>query len=188
MATPTPPGSKKSHQIIVLAILGVAVIAVMTILATLLFTLWLPVNKSATSPALADKQTFKLPTAPVPTSTPGPVVPGEIIYTAQQPIEGFSSCEKFGFKGAVVKGNGTGIQNVQIVVWDKKDGLLALDATSAQGSYLIELSNDPLRQRDLWVQLYQNDLPVSQPVAVKTHIDCENGFQIFQINWQRVKN
>ena len=171
-----------------MVILGVAVIAVMVIFVGLLFTLWLPVNKSATSPVLADKQTFKLPTAPVPTSTPGPVVPGEIIYTAQQPIEGFSSCENFGFKGAVVEGNGTGIQNVQIVVWDKKDGLLAVDVTNAQGSYLIELTNDPSRARDLWVQLYQNDLPVSQPVAVKTQIDCENGFQIHQINWQRVKN
>ena len=187
MAASTPGSPKKSRQIIILMILAGAVVTVLTVFICLLLSLWIPDSNVAITPTSVAEPAFELPTAPVPTATAGPARPGKIIYTAQPPIEGYSSCNTYGFKGAVVERNGKGIQNVQIVAWDKKEGLLDLDSTDAQGSYLIEIEDSSRKQRDLWVQLFQNDVPVSKPVAVQTQIDCKNGFQIYQINWQKVE-
>jgi len=72
------------------------------------------------------------------------------------------------------------------VVWEKQAGLLALGTTDTEGNYLIEIEGDPA-QRKLWVQIYENDLPVSQPVFVETHIDCQTGFQFYQIDWHKIE-
>ena len=95
------------------------------------------------------------------------------------------SCERYGFWGKVLASNGIQLQGVQIVVWEGQAGLLALSTTDAEGNYLIEIEAEPA-QRKLWVQVFENDLPVSQPVVVETQIDCQNGFQVYQIDWRKV--
>ena len=39
---------------------------------------------------------------------------------------------------------------------------------------------------DLIEDSLENDLPVSQPVVVETQIDCQNGFQVYQIDWHKI--
>jgi hypothetical protein len=128
----------------------------------------------------------ELPTAPLPVATSGLRRPVDVKYIPEEPITGFSSCHSFGFKGKVITSLDQPLAKVQVVVWSvESGGLLALDTTRADGRYSIEIQAEPA-QRDLWVQLYQNDIPVSEPVPVKTHIDCRTGYQLFQINWHEL--
>lgn len=125
-------------------------------------------------------------TEPLPTPTTGSTVPSKIIFVAQEPIKGFSNCNKYGFTGSVKSGNGTQLEGVQIVVWEETAGLLALDSTNSKGAYSITFEGSPAA-RKLWVQVYQNDVPVSQPVLTEIQFDCQIGFQIYQIDWQQVE-
>ena len=118
---------------------------------------------------------------------PCPPPPQEVIFAAKDPMQGFSNCTHYGFKGVVTAGNGKRLQGVQIVVWEDKAGLLALSNTDATGNYLIDIEAKSA-QRKLWIQVFEDDLPVSQPVFVETQIDCQTGFQFYQIDWQQVSN
>jgi len=174
------PGQPKlnSKQAVLLAVLGGIVLLVMGVLAYLLITLKPPNEAATAAPKLS------LPTAPAPTITLGPPAPLHIQFVAQKPIKGYSSCTYFGVKGKVNAGNGTALQNVQIMVWSKEKGMLALTAVAAGGEYSIRLPGRP-EPRQLWVQVVQNDAPVSEPVPVATQLNCQTGYQIYQVDWQR---
>lgn len=168
----------------IIGLAGIGMVLVLGSIICYLFTLRVPAARRATATlAPSPRPAFPLPTAPLPTHTPGPPAPQTLLFTAQEPITGFSSCATYGFKGRVTAGNGSGLQGVQIVVWQNKQELLALDTTNAEGNYSIEIK-DPPALRKLWIQIYQNDEPVSLPVFVETQIDCQNGFQLFQVDWQ----
>jgi hypothetical protein len=186
MAAPIPPMSKSRFWLVTLGLLSVSVIVVMAVLGYLLLTLKVPAGGNGTPTATATSSLrLNLPTAPPPTATPGPPPPQSVSFAAEEPIKGFSNCEAYGFKGVVTTGDGDRLPDVQIVVWEDQAGLLALNSTDMNGSYLIEVEDKPA-QRKLWVQVYENDLPVSKPVLVETQIDCRNGFQFYQINWREV--
>ena len=104
---------------------------------------------------------------------------------AEEPIKGFSDCNKYGFWGRVSAGNGSRLQGVQIVVWESQAGLLALSNTDVEGNYLIEIEGEPV-QRKLWAQVFESDLPLSEPILVETQSDCQNGFQMFQLDWRKI--
>lgn len=161
-----------------LGLLTTAVVCVIFVLAYLLFTLPVPAEQASPTPR---SPVLQLPTVPLPTVRSGPRSPLKIKFVAEEPIEGFSNCRVYGFKGVITTDNE---KEAQVVVWDDQaGGLLAMDSTDADGNYSIEIKAKP-DQRDLWVQVYQNDVPVSEPLLVKTQVDCQNGFQVFQINWR----
>ncbi len=153
----------------------------MGLLVYLLLTLPGPVADSQTAPTR--RPTLSLPTVPLPTTTPGPPVSGEVVFIAEKPIKGFSNCTKYGFKGVVKASNGDRLAGIQITVWEEGVGLLAVDTTDANGVYIIEIEDQPV-QRKFWVQVYQADVPASEPLAVETQADCRQGYQIYQINWR----
>ena len=171
----------------IIGFVGVFVVIVLGTVICVLFLRLRSAERGAQPKAAASEQSLSLPTASVPTATPGPPAPRKIVYTAEEPITGFSNCNAFGFHGMVVDGNGAGLQSVQIVIWEAQAGLLALTNTDADGHYSIEIQ-DPPAPRRLWVQVYEDDVPVSRPVFVETQIDCENGYQVYQIDWQRVSD
>jgi hypothetical protein len=178
MARPT---SKRSGWIIILSLLGVAVIAVMGLLAYLLLTL--PASRAEAQNTPTPRPTLGLPTAPPSTNTPGPPPSFKVVFTAEKPIKGLANCAKYGVKGVVTAANGDRLEGVQITLWAEGVGLVELTDTDAGGSYAIEIKDKPA-QRKLWVQVYQNDLPVSDPLSVETELDCRKGRQIFQVNWR----
>ena len=177
----TPPRLKLTH-LAVLAILTVVVAVVLALLGYLLFSL----PPSRVQKAGTRYATFNLPTAAAPGPAAGPPAPKRVRYTALEPITGYSSCQGIGLKGAVQTGNGTSIQNVQVVVWDDNAGLLDLASIEASGEYRLDLSAPPPAPQRLWVQLFEDDQPVSQPVVVQTQLDCEQGLQVFEIDWEKV--
>jgi hypothetical protein len=180
MARPT---AKSTYWLIFLVLLSVAVVAVMAILIYLLFTLPGSVADAQTT-ATPTRAALSLPTAPVPTATPGPPPSVEdALFAPQQPIKGLADCDASGFKGLVTAGNGDPLAGIQIIIWEEGVGLVAVDTTNAQGVYTIELDEDPA-QRKFWVQVYQNDVPASEPLSVETQTDCRKGFQVYQINWR----
>ncbi len=179
MARPT--SSKRSIWIITLSLLGVAVIAVMGLLAYLLLTL--PASRAEAPATPTPRPTLGLPTVPPPTYTPGPPPSLKVVFTAEKPIKGFGNCARYGVKGVVIAANGDRLGGVQITLWAEGVGLVALSHSDAGGSYAIEINDKPAR-RKLWVQVYQNDLPVSDPLSVETELDCHKGQQIFQVNWR----
>ncbi len=170
----------KTKQLVLLGALGAGVVLVLAVLAYLLLGLRSP---AITDASLSARPTLSLPTAAVASATPGPPAPQKIAFVARKPINGFSSCTHFGFRGQVLAGNGKRARNVQIVVWSKDEGLLALADVDGQGQYSLRLPGRPA-VRHLWAQVFQNDVPVSEAVAVDTHLNCETGFQIYQIDWQ----
>jgi len=82
-------------------------------------------------------------------------------------------------------GNKDPLAGVQVVVWDDMSGLVALDTTGPDGAYRLAIKGKAA-VRNLWVQIYENDLPVSEPVFMQTQIDCEHGFQMYQVNWRQL--
>ncbi len=170
----------KTKQLVLLGALGVVVLLVLAVLVYLLLNLRSPAAADAN---FAGRPTLSLPTAAAASATPGPPAPQKIVFVARKPVEGFSSCTHFGFRGQVRTGNGKRARNVQIVVWSKDEGLLALADVDSQGQYLLRLPGRPA-VRHLWAQVFQNDVPVSEAVAVDTHLNCETGFQIYQVDWQ----
>lgn len=172
--------SRRKTWIVLLSLLGGAVVIVLSCLAYLVLTLPPPGSGTLTT---EQSPVLSLPTAAPATATPGPPVPVEAIFAAEEPIEGFSDCEKYGFTGTVTTSNGGGLEGVEVVAWEEEIGLIALDTTDAEGVYLIEIPGKPDHLR-LWVQLYQDDVAVSDPLPVTAHVDCYSGFQIYQINWR----
>jgi hypothetical protein len=155
----------------------------MAILAYLFFRLRVSTIPATLTVTVTREPAFTLPTSSGPTITPGPLLPQEIKFSPVEPIQGFSSCNSYGVKGVVTARNGNRLQGVQIVVWQDQTGLLALNVTDAEGNYSIEIAGEPTL-RQLWIQVYENDLPVSEPVLIETQIDCQIGFQIYQLDWQ----
>jgi hypothetical protein len=173
--------SKRRYWLVVLGLLSAAVACVATVLAYLLLTLPAPAENISPTPR---RIVVDLPTAPPDPANSGPRRPLEVKFIPEEPIKGFSSCRSFGFKGKVTARPDQ--PKIQVVVWgEESGGLLALDTTNTLGTYSVEIASKPA-QRNLWVQLYQNDIPVSEPVPVKTQIDCQTGYQIFQINWHEL--
>lgn len=127
---------------------------------------------------------LQLPTAAIPTSTPGPPAPERIEFMAEEPITGLSNCNVYGVEGVIQTDKGQGLSNTQVVIWDEATGLLDLGVTDSTGRYRIDLEGD-LALHKLWVQVFNDDQPVSQPVRVEPQLDCQHGFQIFLINWRR---
>jgi hypothetical protein len=189
MAAPTPPRSKHRYWLVFFGLLSIALFIVMATLAYLFFTLGLSDTRDVAPTIAATTPTgsrLSLPTASNPTVTSGLPVPKKIDFVAQEPIKGFSNCQEFGVMGTVTTGNGKRLQGVQIVVWEDKAGLLGLDSSDAEGRYGIAITAATPTLHKLWVQVYENDLPVSEAVLVETQIDCQIGFQVYEIDWLRV--
>lgn len=186
MATPPARTRKNSNLPVIIGLMGVFVVIVLSTIICILFLRLRTTGPNTKQPDTAATQSsVTLPTTSVSTATPGPPLPKKIAYTAQEPIKGYPDCNAFGFYGLVTDSNGNGLQNVQIVVWEAESGLLALNSTDAAGNYSIEIEKPPAHYK-LWVQVFEDDVPVSQPVFLETQIDCTNGFQIYQLNWQEI--
>ena len=179
----SPLSSSNRLWLVGLGLLTIAGVCVVTVLAYLLLTLPVPAAEPSPSPR---RTAFDLPTAPLPTTTPGLRRPAEIKFIPEEPIRGFASCSSYGFRGTIRDSNGSQLADIQVVVWKDEAGeLLALDTTNTLGTYFIEFQGKPTVY-DLWVQVFQDDIPVSEPVLLKIQVDCENGFQIYQINWREL--
>jgi hypothetical protein len=179
------PTAKSTFWLIFIGLLSVAAVAVITLLVYLLLTL--PSTAADRITPTPSRPALSLPTAPLPTATPGPPPSVEdAVFAVQKPIRGSSDCNTYGFKGLVLTSNGDRLAGIQVIIWEEGVGLVAVDTTSARGAYDIELKDKPT-QRKFWVQVYQNDVPASEPLSVETQADCRKGFQIFQINWQEKK-
>jgi hypothetical protein len=177
----TGPPHLKIIRLAFLVTLAISVATVLTLLGYLLFTLP-PSRVQKTETRYA---TFNLPTASIPDPTAGPPEPDRISYNALEPITGYSNCQGTGLKGAIQTGNGTDIQDVQVVVWDDDAGLFDMASIGTNGRYRLDLPG-PVMPRRLWVQLFEDDQPVSRPVPVQTQLDCEQGLQVFEIDWEKV--
>jgi len=174
------PRSRKKFWLPLLSFLGLAVVAVLSLLAYLLLTI-----PDTDSPVRPTQPALSLPAAAPPTSTPGPPPPVEALFKIAEPPEGFADCDGYGFNGTVTAQDGHSLAGIQVVVWENQTGLAALSTTDDDGNYLIEIQDKPA-QPQLWVQIYQDDLPVSAPVPVEIHLDCHSGSQVYQINWQEL--
>ncbi|MCB0190739.1 MAG: hypothetical protein KDJ65_02240 [Anaerolineae bacterium] len=183
MPTSTPRTSKSKSWLVIFGVVSVFLLIFMLSLAYVL--VFRPTETTEIAATHTRLPALSLPTASVPTNTPGPPLPEQVLFTAQEPIKGFSNCEQYGFYGIVQNSHETLLRGVQVVVWDNQAGLVALNAVDGEGNYQVELTALPSQQK-LWVQIYENDLPVSQPLLVEPNIDCQNGFQIYEINWQRL--
>jgi hypothetical protein len=159
------------------------VVIILIVLIYLVYTL--PAAVPDGDVAVSTRPVLTLPTAASPTTTPGPPPPQTLKFVPVEPIQGFSNCQNYGFKGVVSDRNGTRLQGVQIVAWEDKVGLLDLSNTDAGGSYFIEVPAQPGLHK-IWVQVFENDVPVSEAVEVDTQINCQTGFQIYQVDWQEV--
>jgi hypothetical protein len=160
-------------------------VLVIVFLVYLLLTLPVPANRRV--PSTSDKRrVLSLPTVAPATATPGPPLPAEVLFVAEEPIEGFSNCNAYGFRGVIKNSQEDRVAGVQVVVWEDQVGLLALDSTDESGAYVIDIKDKP-KDRNLWVQVYRGDLPVSEPITVKTYVDCQNGYQVYRINWLEIK-
>jgi hypothetical protein len=173
---------KNRYWLIILSFLSVAVVGVIALLIYLLLTLPTP-TRPIQAIASPNRPALSLPTAPLPTATPGPPSSGQALFMAEKPIKGFSDCQNYGFKGIVTASNGNRLAGVQVIIWQEGVGLLTVGTTDEGGSYYLEIKDKPA-QRKLWVQVYQNDVPVSEPMSVETQADCRTGYQIYQINWR----
>lgn len=178
------PTAKSTYWLIFLALLSLAVAVVIAVLIYLLLTF--PSATTSQATPTATRPALTLPTAPLPTATPGPPPSIEdALFVAQKPIQGSADCDTSGFKGRVTASNGDRLEGIQVIVWEEGVGLVAVDTTDTEGAYQIEFVDKP-SPRKFWVQVYQNDVPASDPLSVETQADCRKGFQIYQINWRAV--
>jgi hypothetical protein len=183
MAPQTP---KSKYWFIILGLLSAAVMVVMAVLGYLLLTLPAPAN--SVTPTTSRRPALVLPTAVAPTATSGPPPsPLEATFIAEEPVKGFSNCTGYGFGGVVKDVNGRGLAGRQVVVWEDQIGLLGVATTDAGGNYTLQFKGQPA-PRKLWVQVYHNDQPASAPVLMETQVDCQHGFQVFQIDWRQTKS
>jgi hypothetical protein len=185
MTAPRRPGPGSRQWTLFIGFLSVCVVTVLIALIYLVSNLPEAVSEDVT--AGNSRSAFTLPTAAPPPITPGPPAPQKVKFAPAEPIKGFPNCDSYGFKGVVSDRNGKRLQGVQIVAWEDKVGLLNLTNTDTGGSYLIEVEAEPGLHK-VWVQVFENDIPVSEAVAVETQINCETGFQIYQVNWQEISD
>lgn len=179
-----PPTRKNKYWLIMLALLSLAVMVVLVILGYLLLTL--PASTPQVTPT-SRRTVLDLPTAAPPTPTSGPPpAPLEARFNPEEPLRGFANCETYGFRGVIKAVDGAGLAGVQIVAWKDRAGLLDVATTDSQGKYTINLKDNPAPAL-LWLQVYQNDEPVSAPVPLEIQVDCQNGFQLYQVDWQEIK-
>jgi hypothetical protein len=187
MAASRPPKAKNRYWLVIFSSLSVVILIVMAIVVYLFYAV--RVSTTAATPLAATptpgEPGLSLPTPADDQLSSGPPAPQLIKFVPEEPIQGFSSCAQYGVKGMASTGNGERLQGVQIVVWEERAGLLALTTTDSEGNYLIEIVDKPGPHR-LWVQVYQDDLPISEAVLVETQLDCQVGFQVYQINWQQL--
>lgn len=181
MTSPNPRKLKSGCWVVTLSFLTIAVMSVMVILITLLFDLSIPVNSVVAAPTR--NPGLNLPTAILPTATIGPPIPLKARFTPEEPITGFSNCNAYGFRGRVKSGSEPYPEAVQIVIWEEGSKLLALKTIDAVGEYDLQFAGKP-NLRKLWLQLYQDDVPVSAPLPFVIQADCQVGFQIYQVDWQ----
>lgn len=163
-----------------LGVLTIALLIALTGLAYLMFTL--PGPGILATPTVRQARLY-LPTAPPPPVTVGPRLPNEIIFTPEEPIKGFSSCDSYGFRGVILDQQGERLEGLQVIAWSEEKELLGLDTTGKQGTYLIEFPGQS-PYRNLWLQIYRNDMPVSEPLLMNIQIDCQQGFQVYQVHWR----
>ncbi|MCB9079926.1 MAG: carboxypeptidase regulatory-like domain-containing protein [Anaerolineaceae bacterium] len=182
MGALTPRPSKSKSWLVLFGIVSVILLIFMLSLAYVLIAQ--PNVTAEAAPTATRPEALSLPTASAPTLTPGPPLAERIDFTVEEPVEGFSNCDRYGFEGVVIGRNGEPLQGVQIVVWDNQTGLVSLTTTDRQGTYLIELEQLP-PHRKLWIQIFANDLPVAQPLLVEPNVDCQTGFQVYRINWRQ---
>lgn len=183
MTAPRRPRSGSRYWVPLLGFLSLSVVIILIVLIYLVSTL--PAAVPGGDVAVTTRPALTLPTAASPTTTPGPPLPQLVKFVPVESIKGFSNCEHYGFKGVVSDRNGIRLQGVQLVAWEDKIGLLDLSHTDAGGSYFIEAEAKPGLHK-LWIQVFENDVPVSEAVEVETQINCQTGFQIYQVDWQEV--
>lgn len=181
MTSPNPHKLKSGCWVVTLSLLTIAVVLVMTILIALLLDLSTPVNSVVAAPT--HHPSLNLPTAVLPTAAIGPPIPLEVRFVPEEPVTGFSNCDAYGFRGSVKSGDEPYPKAVQVVIWEEDSKLLALETIDAAGEYNVQFAGKP-ELRKLWLQLYQDDVPVSTPLPLVIQVDCQNGFQIYQVDWQ----
>ncbi len=125
------------------------------------------------------------PTSEVMTSDVPPT-PTSRLFKAQNPVRGFSECERYGFQGVVRSVTGSGLANVHVVVWAEDMRVLRAERTDVSGVYEAHLLGQA-EVSQVWIQLYQNDLPVSEAINFDIQEDCQTGYQLYQIDWQAVR-
>jgi hypothetical protein len=173
--------SKRKYWLATLGLLTTAVICVIFILTYLLFTLPVPDEPVVLTPR---RPALSLPTAPPPTVRFGPRPPRTVKFIAEEPVKGFSSCRAYGFKGTVTAADREHLAGVQVVAWEAEaGGLLAIGDLQTNGTYAIQIEAKPARH-NVWIQVYQNDIPVSEPLLLETQVDCQAGFQIYEVDWR----
>jgi hypothetical protein len=171
---------KKFQWLIVIGLLSVAVGCVTAVLLFLLLTF------PASTPPRPTTASPNQPALPPTTDEPAAATPVPVVqFEAQQPITGYAHCENYGVYGTISTRQGQPLSLMQVTVWQHPDGgLLAIDSTDAAGQYRIELPGKPA-ESNVRVQLYRRDRPVSEPLLIKIYFDCQNGYQIYQVNWQQ---
>lgn len=166
-------------------IIGLLSVAVGCVLAVLVYLLAAPPPPPKKIVPTSTRLAFVLPTPTTLGAVAPPPIPN-IKFEAQEPIQGFANCHSYGLNGKIVSSRGQPLAQVQVVVWeDDRGALLALDTSAADGAYRISINSPPTGQ-NVQVQLYRADRPVSEPLLLKIYVDCENGFQIYQVNWQEL--
>lgn len=182
MSSSAPNPKKTRYLPVVVGSVGVFIVVVLSTVICLLFVFRVPSAPNRRLTATAPAPTVES----ISTSPPSPPDSEQILFSADEPIKGFSNCQKYGFRGRIRASNESQLNGVQIVVWAENAGLLALENIDPSGNYAIEMSGQP-DQRKLWVQVYANDAPASRPVLVEIQYDCQSGFQLYQIDWRWIE-
>ncbi|MDM8528100.1 hypothetical protein QUF58_07790 [Anaerolineales bacterium HSG24] len=170
---------------LLLLAIGLLVGTLFFIQAYFLFILPKPSDRLYVEPTSA-APALRLPTAPPPTITHVPLAPPIEKFTAKEPIRGFNDCTRYGFRGIVWSIAQEPLANVQVVIWEKETRLVAMETTDSSGIYQIMLSGSA-NVPQFWVQIYQADQPVSNPLLLDIHSDCSQGYQVYQIDWQAIR-
>lgn len=168
----------------ILVFLGTTVSLTVFVLIYLLSVLPKP-SLSAEVVSTPPGQILALPTAPPSSQERRPPLPSTVKFTAKNPIRGFSDCETYGFRGIISPLTADPLPDVQVVVWTDQLLMVGLEQADVSGIYEINLA-DPPPTPVIWIQLYQNDLPVSQPISLEIETDCLAGYQLYQIDWQEI--
>ncbi|RME74306.1 MAG: hypothetical protein D6784_10225 [Chloroflexi bacterium] len=158
-------------------------IAVLCIVAVMVFFLWntAPAGTPETTPSSPPAVEWATAT---PSSGSPEGGPPSRQFIAQEPIQGYADCTRFGVRGLVQTANGQPAAGVEVMVSARQTGeQVGQSRTGPDGRYDIELEGQP-RDHDLLVQLFVDHRPASEPVLAKIFVDCQNGFQIYQINWK----
>jgi len=187
MSSSTPNSKKNGYLPVVVGSVGVFIVIVLSTIICLLFVFRLPTAPNRRPIATVPAPSINPTVESVSTSSPSPPDSERILFSADEPIKGFSDCQKYGFRGRIRTSNETQLNGVQIVVWAENAGLLALENIDPSGNYAIEMDGEP-DQRKLWVQVYANDAPASRPVLVEIQYDCQSGFQLYQVDWRWIEN